>query len=253
MSMAWRLARLGGMCGQFLLHGMLLLPMLAWGQVQISGTRVIYPSTAREVTLELTNKGTLPALVQVWMDSGDRRIRPGADRLPFLITPPITRIEALRGQSLRLAYVGQGLPSNKESVFWLNVLEVPPSAKSAVAGQNLVQLAFRSRIKLFYRPEGLAGDIQKSANGLRWQLLHQASGYVLRASNPSSYHVSISNLDLTTVQAGQYANRSGGMVAPGASFDFPLERLSGPVQAKTVTFYWLNDYGAREVGRFAFN
>jgi chaperone protein EcpD len=25
------------------------------------------------------------------------------------------------------------------------------------------------------------------------------------------------------------------------------------VQAKTVTFYWLNDYGAREVGRFAFN
>ena len=122
MSMAWRLARLGGMCGRFLLPGVVILPMLAWGQVQISGTRVIYPSTAREVTLELTNKGTLPALVQIWMDSGDRRIRPGADRLPFLITPPITRIEALRGQSLRLAYVGQGLPSNKESVFWLNVL-----------------------------------------------------------------------------------------------------------------------------------
>ena len=42
------------------------------------------------------------------------------------------------------------------------------------------------------------------------------------------------------------------MVAPGGSFDFPLEQLSGAVHAKTVTFYWLNDYGAREVGQFVF-
>ena len=94
----------------------LLLPWLAWGHVQISGTRVIYPANAREVTLELTNKGSTPSLVQVWIDAGDRRIRPGAEALPFLVTPPITRIEAQRGQSLRLAYVGQGLP--QEPVSW---------------------------------------------------------------------------------------------------------------------------------------
>ncbi|WP_324050354.1 fimbria/pilus periplasmic chaperone [Aeromonas caviae] len=132
----------------------LLLPLQTWGHVQISGTRVIYPANAREVTLELTNKGSSPSLVQVWIDAGDRRIRPGAEALPFLVTPPITRIEAQRGQSLRLAYVGQGLPQDRESVFWLNVLEVPPSVKSTQAGQNLVQLAFRSRIKMFYRPSG---------------------------------------------------------------------------------------------------
>lgn len=39
----------------------LLLPWLAWGHVQISGTRVIYPANAREVTLELTNKGSASA------------------------------------------------------------------------------------------------------------------------------------------------------------------------------------------------
>jgi len=201
----------------------LLLPWLAWGHVQISGTRVIYPANAREVTLELTNKGSSPSLVQVWIDAGDRRIRPGAEALPFLVTPPITRIEAQRGQSLRLAYVGQGLPQDRESVFWLNVLEVPPSVKSTQAGQNLVQLAFRS------------------------------SGYALRASNPSLYHVSISNLELQATASKRYSNSSGGMVAPGGSFDFPLEQLSGAVHAKTVTFYWLNDYGAREVGQFVFN
>ncbi|MNC11156.1 Chaperone protein EcpD precursor [compost metagenome] len=190
----------------------------------------------------------------MWIDAGDRRIRPGAEALPFLVTPPITRIEAQRGQSLRLAYVGQGLPQDRESVFWLNVLEVPPSVKSTQAGQNLVQLAFRSRIKMFYRPSGLPGNIERSAKQLSWRLIRQGDGYALRASNPSLYHVSISNLELqATASSKRYSNSSGGMVAPGGSFDFPLEQLSGAVDAKAVTFYWLNDYGAREVGQFVFN
>lgn len=45
---------------RLMLWCMLLLPCLAWGHVQISGTRVIYPANAREVTLELTNKGSPP-------------------------------------------------------------------------------------------------------------------------------------------------------------------------------------------------
>ena len=238
--------------GRILWCALLLLSWQAWGHVQISGTRVIYPANAREVTLELTNKGSTPSLVQVWLDAGDRRIRPGAEALPFLITPPITRIEAQRGQSLRLAYVGQGLPQDRESVFWLNVLEVPPSVKSTQAGQNMVQLAFRSRIKMFYRPAGLAGNVERSAHRLTWRLVHQGAGYALRASNPSLYHVSISNLELQTTQSKRYSNLSGGMVAPGGTFDFPVEQLSGAVHAKRVTFHWLNDYGAREVGEFIF-
>ena len=238
--------------GGFLWCELWFLPWLAWGHVQISGTRVIYPANAREVTLELTNKGNTPSLVQVWLDAGDRRIRPGAEALPFLITPPITRIEAQRGQSLRLAYVGQGLPQDRESVFWLNVLEVPPSVKAAQPGQNMVQLAFRSRIKMFYRPTGLPGNVERSAHQLSWRLIRQGAGYALRASNPSLYHVSISNLDLQTTQSKRYSNLSGGMVAPGGTFDFPVEQLSGAVHAKRVTFHWLNDYGAREVGEFIF-
>lgn len=50
--------RLGGL----LWCGLWFLPWLAWGHVQISGTRVIYPANAREVTLELTNKGNTPPL-----------------------------------------------------------------------------------------------------------------------------------------------------------------------------------------------
>lgn len=39
---------------------------------------------------------------------------------------PVSRIDAKRGQTIKLMYTGSTvLPSDKESVFWFNVLEVP--------------------------------------------------------------------------------------------------------------------------------
>jgi hypothetical protein len=48
----------------------------AHASVVINGTRVIYPSDEREVTVKLSNEGSLPALVQAWLDDGDPRALP---------------------------------------------------------------------------------------------------------------------------------------------------------------------------------
>ena len=45
---------------------------------------------------------------------------------PFLITPPLFRMDAQKEQSLRIVYTHDQLPADRESLFWLNVLEVPP-------------------------------------------------------------------------------------------------------------------------------
>ena len=42
-------------------------------EIVIHGTRVIYPSDAREVTLQVSNNGSKPALVQAWLDEGDSK------------------------------------------------------------------------------------------------------------------------------------------------------------------------------------
>lgn len=48
---------------------------------------------------------------------------------------------------LRFVYSGSGLPTNRETVYWINVQEIPPSAKQ----ENVLQIAIRTRVKLFYR------------------------------------------------------------------------------------------------------
>ncbi|WP_409333365.1 fimbria/pilus periplasmic chaperone, partial [Escherichia coli] len=43
--------------------------------------------------------------------------------VPFTATPPVSRIDAKRGQTIKLMYTASSaLPKDRESVFWFNVL-----------------------------------------------------------------------------------------------------------------------------------
>ena len=135
----------------------------AGANVLIGGTRVVLPAKDGEVTVRLTNENDRPALVQAWIDRGDATSTPDSVDTPFLVTPPMFRMEAGRDQSLRILYTREPLPADRESLFWLNVLDVPPKpADMEAAGTNYLQLAVRSRLKLFFRPEGLQGDPHKA-------------------------------------------------------------------------------------------
>ena len=41
--------------------------------VTIAGTRIIFPSTAKSVSVQLNNIGDQPALIQAWLDDGIQR------------------------------------------------------------------------------------------------------------------------------------------------------------------------------------
>ena len=59
--------------------------------VVIGGTRMVYPADDREITVKLTNEGSRPALVQVWLDQGDETSTPDTADVPFTVSPPIFR------------------------------------------------------------------------------------------------------------------------------------------------------------------
>ncbi|SDV01938.1 fimbrial biogenesis chaperone [Pseudomonas mucidolens] len=212
--------------------------------VVITGTRLIYPADQKEITVKLNNNGTQPALTQSWIDTGSVESTPTSSKAPFLLSPPVARIDPAKGQTLRVLFTGAPLAQDKESVFWLNVLEIPP--KPQVAGDlNILQMAFRSRIKLFYRPVGLPGTATEAIEQMQWQLVpsRNGQGLALQAFNPSAFHVSLIELDL--VVGAQRTRSEDGMVAPGETRQFLLPALKArPVGAAQVEFNAINDYGA---------
>jgi chaperone protein EcpD len=142
----------------------------ASASIVVDTTRVIYPLNNKEVAVRLTNKGEAPKLVQAWIDDGDEKSSPEKIDVPFLVLTPIFRMEPSKGQVLRIRYTNsKAMPSDRESIFWLNVLEIPPKPGVGVAEENYLQFSFRTRIKLFLRPSNLKGTAAKAADQITWK------------------------------------------------------------------------------------
>lgn len=212
----------------------------AYASIVISGTRVIYPSDAKEVTLKLQNKSRLPLLVQSWMDAGDADAAPEDSDVPFMIMPPVARIEPAKAQTLRITATPMtNHATDRETLYWINVLEVPPQSKG---DKNYISIAYRNRLKVFYRPATLAGLSTKSMEQVSWQL----QGEKLIGKNPTPYHISYASVLLPGRGEASVAGSDGGMIAPFSEQTFQLKRSNKTIKGSpnSVVTNAINDYGA---------
>jgi chaperone protein EcpD len=211
--------------------------------IVITGTRAIYPAADREITIGVTNDDKkTPRLVQAWIDGGDAMISPDKADVPFHITPPVFRMEPGASQSLRVVYTKEPLPTDKESLFWLNVLEVPP--KTSGGDASVLQFAFRTRIKLFFRPDGLSGQSQDAPKALTWTLANQDNRSALQVRNPTPYYVSFQTVGLAQGDQHNEAAQDMNMVAPFGTLSIPLKNPVGALAANAqVRFETINDSG----------
>lgn len=162
----------------------------AQAALSVVGTRFIYPAEEKSLTVQLGNSGVQPILAQVWVDEGDSRVDPTDLQVPFVVSAPLMRLDPERSAALQVRYTGEPLPADRESLFWINFLEVPPLP----AGSGpLLRLSYRLRMKLLFRPSDLPGSSDAAARQLRWTAL--AEGRV-SVENPSAFYVCITALRL---------------------------------------------------------
>jgi fimbrial chaperone protein/chaperone protein EcpD len=207
--------------------------------VTITGTRIIFPSNQNTVTVQLNNPDERPALVQAWLDDGDPRQIPEAEKIPFVLTPPLTQIAAKKGQMIRLiAKDTAQLPKDRESLYWFNILDIPPSAGEDVP--NKLQVSIRSRIKLFYRPVHLDMTQEKAFSMVQFQYV--ASNKSVVVNNPSPYYLNFYDVELSTGKEHKtYSDVL--MVAPYSSATFTPETSFKPTK---LIYKLINDYGANQ-------
>lgn len=207
------------------------LASTAWCQLKIEGTRLIYQGSDKEASINVVNRSDLDTVMQSWVSSPDE----GRDT-PFAIVQPLALIPPNGQQMLRVLYAGQGLPEDKESMFWLNILEIPRKPEQA----DTLQFAIRQRLKLFYRPAGLPGSASAAADGLQWRTSQPGR---IEVHNPSAFHVSLVDLRLDnpgqSLQLTDYI-----LLRPGQSLT--LEAPS-PLPAQShLTFSELTDIGLQK-------
>ncbi|MCL5497453.1 fimbria/pilus periplasmic chaperone [Escherichia coli] len=211
---------------------------IAQGSVVVNSTRVIYQASKKEVTVNLTNQNSAPVLIQNWIETDSAQRESASKNVPFILTPPINRVDAGKGQTLRISYLGSpALPQDRESVFWLNILEVPAKAKDVNEDQSKLNIAFRTRIKLFYRPNDLPGTATQAMENLHWSI----KGNGVNVTNSSKYYVSL--FDVTYKSGGKKYDTKGFMIAPGATEFYQFKGIA-VTNINDLSYSAVNDYGA---------
>lgn len=234
-----------------LLIGSLALPVHAG--VVIHTTRVIFDGSKPVAAVQLENSGEVPSLMKSWLEYAAEQPQDKQDKahenkkLPFIISPPVARIEAKTRQTLRIRYTGEPLAEDRESLFYLNVLDVPPKPKKEQLAEsgNYIQFAVRSRLKFFFRPANLPYSVNNAYEKVTWHIIDKK----LVAKNPTPYFITYSGLSLLAKNAAQQDLEEGGMVAPFSEHSFQLPKQ--PLQADSVEWHLINDYGGSQKGRSA--
>jgi fimbrial chaperone protein len=206
------------------------LPQVQAG-VNVGSTRVVYQSKEKEANLSLSNSGEdgVPYLVQSWVSPYDNRDE-SADE--FIITPPLFRLDAKSQNILRIiATNGQNLPTDKESLFLLNVKAIP-AMSAEQRNQNVLQIALKTTIKLFYRPSDLKGTLPEAVEKLQWRV----EGGKLSVQNPSGFNVVVSELLINNSASKDMPE----VIRPGSTVTTPIPLKN----SDTLVLSYINEYGS---------
>lgn len=167
----------------FLLVG-LLISSQSMAAFTFNGTRFIYEGGSKNSSFEVTNHATDMWGGQVWIDN----VSLPTDTVTLIPAPTFFKVDGEQKQVVRVLNVNDSvLPKDKESLFRLNVQEIPPAPKT---GNNVLSLAMNTQVKLLYRPEALKAGRPDAEKQLR---LEQRGGNSVLV-NPTPYYFAVMKL-----------------------------------------------------------
>ena len=160
--------------------------------ITIDGTRIIFHSGAKSANVQLRNTTNQPALVQTWIDNGNEMEIPKGDKIPFILNPSLTRVEAQKGQIIRIIPTNiSSLARDRESLFWFNMLDIPPENEK-LKNADKIKFNVRTRIKLYYRPTDLKISPIQAYTEIKFNLISENEIII---NNPTPYFITLLSLN----------------------------------------------------------
>lgn len=212
-----------------LLLGALTTSFSAQSALTLSATRYVYLSDNKAIPVKVTNHSDTPYGAQIWVEN---QVADGS--IPFSVSPGVFTLKANKGsQTVQIAQLetdAKDLPQDRESLFSVHLQEIPPKTKDVI-GKNVLVMASRTVVKLFYRPASLHDEREKAEEKIRiWR-----KGDTLTFKNPTPYFFAIVSINGNDKLATESFNR----MAPFSQTSVQLKETSH----QTISFNAIDDYG----------
>ncbi|MCK8171448.1 fimbria/pilus periplasmic chaperone [Erwinia amylovora] len=192
-------------------------------------TRYIFRGDKDSLSITVTNNDRQRTFGgQAWLDNiVEKDTRP-----TFVATPLFFKVKPNGQQSLRIIMASDHLPQDKESVYWLNLQDIPPAL-----GGSGIAIALRTKLKLFYRPKALLEGRKGAEEGI--SLRSQSGGKTILV-NTTPYIYAIGSLQDKSGKTLDVSNDT----AQKLLMFMPGDEVA--VSGNVVKVDSLNDYGERQ-------
>ncbi|WP_411899711.1 fimbria/pilus periplasmic chaperone, partial [Salmonella enterica] len=121
-----------------------------------------------------------PSLVQYAVTPAEKK-----SPAPFLVMPPLVRLEANQRSQLRIFRTVGDMPTDRETLQWVCIKAVPPENEPSDTQSKGATLDLNSYTnacdKLILRPDAVKGTPEDAAGILRWGETRNK----LKAENPN--------------------------------------------------------------------
>ncbi|WP_370612386.1 molecular chaperone [Citrobacter meridianamericanus] len=211
--------------------------------LMLDQTRLIFDPAHKSESITLRNASDRVWLIRSWIASySDDKIKSE----DFIITPPIFRLDAQSDLQLRVNAVGKNKhPTDRESVYRINVLAIPPQNEivSSVENSNnkgQIQFSINTQIKLFYRPTSLNNN-SRILSAQR-NLSFSSGGGGLTVRNDSPYYVTLFSVTVAGMKIP--LDNIDSMVAPFGQLILKTKKSS---RGEKVSYSVVNDYGGMDL------
>lgn len=205
------------------------LSFSSYATVQLSANRVYYHAKDQDININVKNVEDREYLVQSWVDAAGNPQLEHNSKLPFVVSPPLFHMANKSEAIVQVMYTGEGLPTDRESLVWLDVKAIPAITDSEKKVQTKVMVAVLTRIKVFYRPEKLSGNQEDAIAALSWK---RESNNSVTVSNNSPYYVVMNKVLINNEEIPISIETNNTVVAPYGQQTYKVK--SAPVGAKVV-------------------
>jgi chaperone protein EcpD len=215
----------------------MLTPFIPTAQaaLTVNATRVVFDSDKRSTSVIISNPSNRPFAVQTWVNTA---ADDATTAVPFIPSPPLFRLDPGKEQQVQINGLPNDLPRDRESLFYFNVQEIP---QAGADDGNVLNIALRTRLKLFYRPVQLKDSSVARLKDLTWSIQQVAGKTQLTATNPTPFHVSFIRLEVTGNGKTEKL-KNATMLAPLTSQTYALSDIKAGAGLQ-VLLSAINDYG----------
>lgn len=189
-------------------------------------SRIIFHPGEVQVPLLLVNSGESPVLIQTWVDGGSPETSPGSKAFPFVALPGVFTLnkdEKKQIAVLRTELAAQ-LPTDRESLYWLNLYEISSVKKSSLqAGNDKISVALNTQLKVINRPFTDSVPFAARVKAVTFQIRKTQGQFFIQASNQSRYFFTPGKMTATAGGKHYPVYLDGDKtLAPFASKRYPL-------------------------------